>query len=164
MNLKQIVLKLRVNHQLKGRYPVVVFTIPNNGGIYSGKKKYFILTYRKEENDLYFHSLNGIFHKYNESKDFSLKIDKFKHYTSSFNKMGGGNLSLISYKKDYFPIGFFTGTSDSHEGEINLQYIIEELNKKGIKYLEANEAKLKEGQTNDRKEEFDGKRKKGINQ
>ncbi len=164
MNLKELVLKLRVNHNLKGRYPIVIFTIPNDGGIYSGKKKYYVLTYRKENNDLYFHSLKGIFHKYDMKNDFSLKIDKFRAYTTEFMKFGGGKVSLISYKNDYFPFGFFTGTRDSHEGEVNLEYMLEELSKQGIKYINANEAELKKGKTtNDKIEQTnDGEGEKGT--
>lgn len=149
MNLKEIVLDLRVNHNLKGKYPVVIFTIPNQGGVYSGKKDYYVLTYRASENDLYFHHLKGFFKKrYDPKHDFSLRIDKFKYYTAEFMKLGGGKMALISYKNDYFPFGFFTGTKDSVEGQNNLQYIIDELVKFGIKLTTKSESDFKKGKTN----------------
>lgn len=163
MDLKKIVMNLRVNHNLKGRYPLVVFTLPNNGGVYRGKKNYYVLTYREKENDLYFHYLKGLFHKYDKTHDFSLRIDKFNYYTLEFMKIGGGKISLISYKNDYFPFGFFSKTRDSYEGENNLQYILEELKKKGIKYSDKTETEFKKGKTNEQQEDNDRKREKGIN-
>ena len=143
MDLKKIVMNLRVNHNLKGKYPVVVFTIPNEGGIYSKKKNYYVMTYREKDNDIYFHHLKGLFYKYDKDGDFSLRIDKFSQFTLELLKVGGSKFTLVSYKGDYFPLGFFRGLRDSYEGENNLQYIIDELRKKGIKYSEKSEADIK---------------------
>ena len=68
-------------------------------------------------------------------------------FTNCYNleklKLGGSKFSLISYKNDYFPFGFFTGLRDSAEGENNLQYIIDEIKKKGIAYTYQLESDLK---------------------
>jgi hypothetical protein len=101
------------------------------------------MTYRQKENDIYFHGLTKFFHKYNEKYDFSLNLDKFNHYTLEAMPLGASKFSLVSYKNDYFPVGFFTGTHDTYEGENNLSYMIEELNKKGITLIDILESTLK---------------------
>lgn len=143
MNLKKIVMDLRVHHNLKGKYPVVVFTIPNDGGVYSKNKNYYVMTIREAENDIYFHHIKGLFHKYDKNGDFSLKIDKFNSFTLELLRLGGSKFTLISYKGDYFPVGFFRGLKDSYEGENNLQYIIDELRKRGIVYSDKREETIK---------------------
>ncbi|MCR5786744.1 MAG: hypothetical protein K6G28_03515 [Acholeplasmatales bacterium] len=139
-------MNLRVEHALKGKYPVVIFTMPNNGGVSRRGKKYYIMTFRQSENDLYFHALTRFTHKYNPKDDFSLRIDKFKQYTLEFLKIGGAKASLISYKNDYFPFGFFTGTYDTKEGENNLDYILSELKNRGISYTSRIDSDIKKGE------------------
>ncbi len=143
MKLRQIVMNMRLKHNIKGKFPVVVFTIPNDGKIYSGGKNFYVLTYREKDDDLYFHHLTKYLHKYDPKKDFSLRIDKFRYYSLEFIKIGGGKFILVSYKDDYFPFGFFTKSYDSKEGENNLQYIIDELKKYRIQYKENIEHELK---------------------
>ena len=153
MNLKKVVMSLRVNHNLKGKYPVVVFTIPNNGGVYSKSKNYYVMTFRAKDKDLYFHHIKGLFNKYNPKGDFSLKIDKFKSFTIELLRMGGSKFTLISYKGDYFPLGFFSGLKDSYEGENNLQYIIDELHKLGLVVSDKSEEIVKKEQNQNGKQE-----------
>ncbi len=143
MNLKKVVMDLRVSHNLKGKYPLVVFTIPNSGGVYSKSRNYYVMTFREKENDLYFHHIKGLFNKYDPKGDFSIRIDKFKSFTLELLRIGGSKFTLISYKGDYFPIGFFRGLKDSYEGENNLQYIIDELIKRNINFSDKSEEVVK---------------------
>lgn len=135
MDLKKIVMDLRVSHNLKGKYPLVIFTIPNNGGVYRKEKRYFVMTYREKEKDLYFHGLSRFLHKYDPKYDFSLKLEKFKEYhDESITRIGSAKFTLISYKDDYFPFGYYTGTKETIQGENNLSYICDEFDKLGLKY------------------------------
>jgi len=163
MDLKKIVMDLRISHNLKGKYPLVVFTIPNQGGVHNNGKRYYVMTYRQKENDIYFHGLTKFFHKYNEKYDFSLNLDKFNHYTLEAMPLGASKFSLVSYKNDYFPVGFFTGTHDTYEGENNLNYMIEELNKKGITLIDILESTLKKEAEKNGKKRVKWKRKARIN-
>ena len=151
MNLRKILMNLRINHNLKGKYPLVVFTIPNQGGVHSGAKRYYVMTYRQKENDIYFHGLTKLFNKYNNKYDFSLDLSKFNHYTLEPMPLGASKFSLVSYKNDYFPLGYFTGTYETSEGENNLKYLIEELNKKGITQTNVLESILKKEAENGKK-------------
>lgn len=135
MDINKIVMDLRVNHHLRGRYPVYIFTLPNLGGIYNKGKRYFVMTYREKERDLYFHGLTKWFHKYDPKSDFSLKIDKFKEYHDEYiGTIGSAKFTLISYKDDFFPFGYFTGSKETISSENNLSYICDELDKLGLKY------------------------------
>jgi len=152
MNLRKIVMNMRVNHEIKGKYPVVVFTMPNKGGVHNGSRRYYVMTYRKNENELYFHGLTKLFHKYNSKFDFSLNLSKFSKYTQeAATRLGGGRFSLISYRNDYFPVGFFVGSYDSKEGENNLEYIFEELKNSGLEYTNVLESVYKKEATNEKK-------------
>jgi hypothetical protein len=162
MNLKKIVMDLRISHNLKGKYPLVVFTIPNQGGVHNNGKRYYVMTYRQKENDIYFHGLTKFFHKYNEKYDFSLNLDKFNHYTLEAMPLGASKFSLVSYKNDYFPVGFFTGTHDTYEGENNLSYMIEELNKKGITLIDILESTLKKEAEKMAKKELSEREKREL--
>ena len=65
--------------------------------------------------------------------------------------LGASKFSLVSYKNDYFPLGYFTGTYETSEGENNLKYLIEELNKKGITQTNVLESILKKEAENGKK-------------
>ncbi len=150
MDINKIIMDLRVNHNLKGKYPALVFTMPNLGGVYNKGKRYFVVTYREKEKDLYFHGLSKWFYKYSSKYDFSLRIDKFKGYHVEYiSTIGSAKFSLISYKDDFFPFGYFTGTRDSISSENNIGYICEELEKNGVKYTdnstEYTKSKVKHG-------------------
>jgi hypothetical protein len=148
MNLRKIVMDLRINHNLKGQYPVVIFTMPNKGGVSRRGKGFYVMTFRQGNNDLYFHALSKFLHRYNPKNDFSLRIDKFKKYSLEYLNIGAAKASYISYKNDYFPFGFFTGTRDSAEGQHNFEYILEELQNRGLKFTPSLDSALHEGEKN----------------
>ncbi len=158
MNLRQTVMNLRINHKLKGKYPVVVFLIPNSGGITGAKKGYYVMTYIDKQ--LYFHGLTRFFKRYNPDLDFAIDLTKFKKFNIENIISQSGKVSFISYKGDYLPIGYFRSTYDSKEGEANLQYILDECKKLGIEYTNKLESEIKKGIENGKD---DGKTKKGTN-
>ena len=158
MNLRKTVMNLRINHNLKGKYPIVVFLIPNSSVITGNKRGYYVMTYLNKQ--LYFHGLKGFFKKYDESLDFAIDLTKFKCYTLEGVVKQSGKVSLVSYKNDFLPLGYFRGTYDSKEGEANLQYILDECQKLGIKYSNLLESDHKKEEEN---EKDDGKTRKGSN-
>lgn len=145
MDIEKIVLDLRKTRKMKGMYPVLVFIIPNRGGVVSDKKGYFVMTYNQTE--LYFHGLSRFRHIYKSELDFAIKLNKFDRFTWESLKKSK-KFCLISYKNDFLPIGYFSQIRGATKGEANMAYIITELEKRGIHEVSDKEEDIKNGKAN----------------
>lgn len=130
MDLKKIVMDIRLERNLHGRFPVVVSIPPNPGNIVPFRNGYYVLTLTKD-NCLYFHGLSKFRKKYDPNKDFKIMLDPFKNYTYRILTKTVKEVCLIN-DNEFLPFRFFAGLPTSYEGEYNVSYLCEEFEKRGI--------------------------------
>ena len=136
MDLKQVVLNLRVERNLKGKYPVVV-KIPSNMGGICNKKGFYVMTLYQDKN-LYFHGLSSFGFKYKPKKDFAISLDSFRKYVFIPYGKKLRKITLIN-GQEFMPIHFFSNVPTSYEGECNAATIAKVFDKLGIKEVLADE-------------------------
>jgi hypothetical protein len=137
MDLKKVVNDIRITHNLKGKYPVVVYLIDNNGGITRSNKGYFVMTLYKD--NLYFHAMSKYLKRYQKERDFMIDLKKFRYYTLEGITNHSMKFSLVAKDYNFLPFGYFYNLIDSKEGELNMNYLCEDLRKLNIKYLDRDE-------------------------
>lgn len=130
MDLKKIVMDLRVAHELTGRYPVVVKIPFNTGHIVEGKKGYYIITLTKNK-ELKFQALSRFRYRHLADLDFSIDLTKFEKYTYQIIGKNFKEIRLIN-DRDFLPFCFFAGVKTSYEGENNIAYLCKEFEAMGI--------------------------------
>lgn len=150
MNYKQIVHDIRMARKLRGKYPCVISIPVNEGKIVTEKKeKRYVLTIT-DDNLLYFHALTKWTKAYDEDNDFMVKIDAIKQYTMHEPNKYTYMVTLATEKGLFLPLNSIHGLKNTYESTNNFNYILKELEKRGVK-----KDYINYGTT---KEETDGKR------
>lgn len=133
MKYKDITLKLRTAHMLRGERPCVVTIPKNEGKLYSGKKdEMYVMTLTKD-NMLYFHGLSKWFKDYEPKMDFRLKLDGIKCYTKESKGKNVFIYTLSTKDGYYFPIRVIHGAKGTYETDVNLEAFERKLRGLGIK-------------------------------
>lgn len=133
MKYKEITLRIRTQHLLRGEKPCVVCVPKNNGKIYTGTKdEHYVMTITKDKM-LYFHGLTKWTKSYKPEMDFKIKIEALSEYTKEdLNKTT--TLYTFSTKEGlYFPIRVFHSVSATYETDNNLEVILRKIRNLGVK-------------------------------
>ena len=136
MNRKNIVQNLRISGRLKGKKPAVVFLKKNDGGIYDKGVAYFVMAER--DGMLNFQRLSAFRKNLIPELDFSVELKQFNRYI--FVKRSFYNILCLynDKKKTYIEINFDKGTPDTYPTEENISFLMEMLEKMGIKEVKLN--------------------------
>ncbi len=142
MNYKEITLRLRTEHMLRGERPCVVIIPINDGKLYSPQKRkeMYIMTLYKD-NKLYFHGLTRFFKYYNPEMDFKLSLESIKSYTVQDISKNIRQYTLSTNEGLYFPFLVMHDFKGSHETDVNIEKFLSKLRSMNIK-----EAKLNDGE------------------
>ena len=135
MNRKNIVQNLRVSGRLNGKKPAVVFLKKQEGGIYNKGVAYFVMAERNGM--LNFQRLSTFRKNLVPEEDFSIELKQFNRYF--FVKRSFYNILCLynDKKRQYIEINYDKGTPDTYPTEENVAFLIDMLEKMGVK-----EAKL----------------------
>ncbi len=135
MNRRNIVQNLRVSGRLNGKKPAVVFLKKQEGGIYNKGVAYFVMAERNGM--LNFQRLSTFRKNLVPEEDFSIELKQFNRYF--FVKRSFYNILCLynDKKRQYIEINYDKGTPDTYPTEENVAFLIDMLEKMGVK-----EAKL----------------------
>ena len=138
MKRKEVLLYVRSSGYLKGLKPAIIYLKTNQGKIYNGGFKYFVMSLKNDKLDKKF--------------DFEIKVDeiiRYQHITS--NRMFN---VLVIYLKDrkFLDIYYDKGIKDTFVIEDNIQRTIKCFEEKDIKELVMEE---KDEKSNTEREESD---------
>ncbi len=133
MNQKQVVLEIRTAKKLRGKYPCVIEIEPNGGKILLDKKLRFFVMTITNDNMLYFHGLTKWLKKYDEEEDFMIKLSAIKAYTRQEKNKYTSQITISTEQGFYVPITLRHGIKGTYESANNMEYILKELEKMGIK-------------------------------
>lgn len=135
MNRRNIVQNLRVSGRLNGKKPAVVFLKKQEGGIYNKGVAYFVMAERNGM--LNFQRLSTFRKNLIPEEDFSIELKQFNRYF--FVKRSFYNILCLynDKKRQYIEINYDKGTPDTYPTEENVAFLIDMLEKMGVK-----EAKL----------------------
>ena len=136
MDRRYIVQSLRVNGQLKGVKPCVIFLKKNNGDIYLNGMATFVMSIKNDK--LYFQRISTFFHELKPKDDLELDLNRFESYVH-VSRSYYNILCLYCKNRNFIEINYDKGTADTYPTEDNIRRIIEELNKLGIKERKLNE-------------------------
>lgn len=139
MDYKELTLKLRTAHNLRGEKPCVITVPKNNGKLYSGKRNEMYIMTLTKDNMLYFHGLSRWFKDYEPKMDFRLKLDGIVSYTKEALGKSLDEYTLSTKDGLYFPIRVIHGVKGTYETDVNMEAFLRKLRGLGIK-----EAKLDE--------------------
>ena len=133
MKRKEVLLYVRSSGYLKGLKPAIIYLKTNQGKIYNGGFKYFVMSLKNDK--LYFQSLSRWFNKLDKKFDFEINVDeiiRYQHITS--NRMFN---VLVIYLKDrkFLDIYYDKGIRDTFVIEDNIQRTIKCFEEKNIKEL-----------------------------
>lgn len=138
MDYKELTLKLRVNHELRGERPCVVYIAPNGGKIYSPRKKEMYIMTITNDNKLYFHGLTRFMKEYDPKKDFRVSLDPFKSYTVEDTTKTIRTYTISTENGMYFPIIAIHSVKGTYETDCNIEKFLTKLRGLGIKEVKLN--------------------------
>ncbi len=130
MDRRNIVQTLRINGQLKGVKPCVIFLKKNFGNIYLNGMATFVMTMKN--NKIFFQRLSTFFHELKPKDDFEIDLSRFESYIH-VERSYYNILCLYAKSRDFIEINYDKGTADTYPTEDNISRIIEELQKLGLK-------------------------------
>lgn len=131
MNRRNIVQNLRVSGRLNGKKPAIIFLKKNDGGIYNKGVAYFVMAERNGM--LNFQRLSAFRKNLIPEEDFSIELKQFNRYF--FAKRSFYNILCLynDKKRQYIEINYDKGTPDTYPTEENIAFLIEMMEKMGIK-------------------------------
>ena len=124
MERRELLLKMRKEHTLKGLKPAFVSLRINQGKIYSGPFGSFIMSLR--DNVIYFQKISTFLKRLQPKYDFQIKATRFKSYlviTKSYYKC----LYLYDEEGRYLEISYLYGTKNTASSDENIFRMIDEL-------------------------------------
>ena len=136
MDRRNLVQTLRVNGELKGVKPCVIFLKRNNGNIYLNGMATFVMTMKN--NKLNFQRISTFFHDLKPKEDFEIDLTRFESYIH-VERSYYNILCLFAKNRNFIEINYDKGTPDTYPTEDNIHRIIDELQKLGIKERKASE-------------------------
>lgn len=140
MDYKELTMKLRVNHTLRGERPCVVTIPKNEGKLYSPKKnkEMYIMT-MTTDNKLYFHGLTRWLKEYNPTMDFRLSLEAIESYTIQDITKTLRQYTLSTKEGLYFPILAVHNVKGTYETDVNIEKFLSKLRSIGVKEVSLND-------------------------
>ena len=131
MNQKQTILEYRTSGQIKGHRPSVVFLKQNGGKVYTKGTADFIMSLGKEK--LYFQRLSFFMKRLLPTKDFDVELSRFTSYNLRQVNPVIKCLTIYTIEKYYIEIFYYVNTRDTYESEMNIAFVIKQLEERGVK-------------------------------
>ena len=117
MDRRYIVQSLRVNGQLKGVKPCVIFLKKNNGDIYLNGMATFVMSIKNDK--LYFQRISTFFHELKPKDDLELDLNRFESYVH-VSRSYYNILCLYCKNRNFIEINYDKGTADTYPTEDNI--------------------------------------------